>query len=95
MYAIMFCLQQQSSKFFSLEIIMEISGSSSSSEFDFELENACAIILNIVARKKRVWVYEINLKRKEMGEFYNLVQELQEHPDRYEMYFEMNDKRRI
>jgi len=68
---------------------VEISGSSSLSEFDFELENACAIIVNTVAHKKKVWVHEINLKRKEKGEFHHLVQELEQHPDRYKMYFRM------
>lgn len=77
-------------KFKVLEITMEISGSSSSSEIDLELENACAI-LNIVNRKKRVWIHKINLKRKEKGEFHHLVQELEEPPDRYEMYFRMTN----
>nr|CAD7456306.1 unnamed protein product [Timema tahoe] len=73
-----------------LELAMEKSGSSSSSEFEEELENACAVLVaNTVARKKRVWVHQINLKRKEKGEFYHLVKELKEHPSRYEMYFRM------
>nr|CAD7258206.1 unnamed protein product [Timema shepardi] len=76
--------------FFILGLTMEGSGSSSSSEFEEELENACAgLVANTVARRKRVWVHQINLKRKEKGEFYHLVKELREHLSRYEMYFRM------
>nr|CAD7459321.1 unnamed protein product [Timema tahoe] len=77
--------------FFILGQTMEKSGSSSSSEFEEELENACPVLVaNTVARRKRVWVHQVNLKRKEKGELYHLVKELKEHPSRYEILSERN-----
>jgi hypothetical protein len=66
---------------------MECCSSTSSSDYG-DLENVCAILDAQTVRRK-VWVHDINMKRKENGEFHNLVKELEEHPNRYEMYFRM------
>ncbi|KAJ8942155.1 hypothetical protein NQ314_010147 [Rhamnusium bicolor] len=41
--------------------------------------------------KRRVWVHEINLKRKREGEYHTLmdIPEKEEHSDRFHMYFRM------
>jgi hypothetical protein len=55
-----------------------------------DLENICAILAaNTVTVRRKVWVRDIKMKRKGKGEFHHLVKELEEHPDRYEMYFRM------
>jgi hypothetical protein len=41
-----------------------------------------------VTVRRKVWVRDINMKRKK-GEFNHLVKEIEEQPDRYEMYFRM------
>lgn len=64
--------------------------STSSSEFEEELENVAAFVL-LQGNKRRKWVHEINIRRKELGEYHRLVQELKEHPDRFHMYFRMTE----
>jgi spore coat polysaccharide biosynthesis protein SpsF (cytidylyltransferase family) len=66
---------------------MECCSSTSSSDYR-EFENVCAILAAETFRRK-VWVHDINMKRKEKGEFHHLAKELEEHPNRYEMYFRM------
>jgi hypothetical protein len=69
---------------------MECCSSSSSSDYEADLENVCAILAaDTVTVRRNVWVHDINMKRKEKSEFHHLVKELEEHPDRYEMYFRM------
>ena len=38
-------------------------------------------------RKKRNWVHEINVERKEFGEFHTLMPELQQDEKRFYIYF--------
>ena len=66
----------------------EDSSSTSSSEFEEELENVAAFLV-VNERQRNKWVHEINVRREELGEYHRLVQELNEHPDRYHMYFRM------
>jgi hypothetical protein len=67
---------------------MERCSSTSSSDYGEDLENVCAILAaDTVTVRRKVWVHDINMKRKEKGEFHNLVKELEEHPNRYEKYF--------
>nr|CAD7438835.1 unnamed protein product [Timema bartmani] len=55
---------------------MEKSGSSSSSEFEEELENACPVLVaNTVARRKRVWVHQ------EGGMFVSFLQRYSKAPE--------------
>nr|CAD7439471.1 unnamed protein product [Timema bartmani] len=55
-------LSSKVAAFFILGLTMEKSGSSSSSEFEEELENACPVLVaNTVARRKRVWVHQRRL----------------------------------
>ena len=70
---------------------MECCSSTSSLDYEEDLENVCAILAaNTVTVRRRVWVHDINMKRKEKGEFHHLVKELAEHPNYYEMYFTMS-----
>jgi hypothetical protein len=63
---------------------MECCSSTSSSDYDEDLENTCAILAaDTVTVRRKMWVRDINMKRKE-GEFHHLVKE---HPERYEMHF--------
>jgi hypothetical protein len=93
MFLIATCLQSVHTVSFwlqcsrSQEIVIECCSSTSSSDYG-DLENACAILAAETVRRK-VWVHDINMKRKEKGEFHHLVKELEEHPNRYEMYFRM------
>nr|CAI5843768.1 unnamed protein product [Callosobruchus analis] len=66
----------------------EACSSTSSSEFEENLENVAAFLLLHEGKRKK-WVHEINVRREELGEYHRLVQELNEHPDRYHMYFRM------
>ena len=69
---------------------MECCSSTSSSDYEKDLENVCTIVAaDTVTVRRKVWVHDINMKWKEKAEFLNLVKELEEHPDRYEMYFRM------
>ena len=40
-------------------------------------------------RKKRKWVHEINVERKEFGEFHTLIPELRQDEKRFYIYFRM------
>ena len=40
-------------------------------------------------RKKRKWVHEINVERKEFGEFHTLMPELRQDAKRFYIYFRM------
>ncbi|XP_050307737.1 uncharacterized protein LOC126744392 isoform X3 [Anthonomus grandis grandis] len=65
---------------------MESETSTSSSDFEEDLENVAAFLI-VDDGIKRKWVHEINKQREELGEYHRLVKELNEHPDRYHMYF--------
>lgn len=41
-------------------------------------------------QRRRFWVHPINSQRRRLGEFHHLVQELAEHPERYERYVRMS-----
>jgi hypothetical protein len=65
---------------------MEWRSSTSSSDYQEDLENVCAILVaDTVAVRRILWVHDISMKWKEKGEFHHLVKELEEHPYRYEM----------
>ena len=69
---------------------MECCSSTSSSDYEEDLENVCAILAaDTITVRRKVWVHDINMQRKKKGEFHHLVKELEEHPNRYEMYFRM------
>jgi len=69
---------------------MECCSSASLSDYEEDLENICAILTaDTVTVRRKLWVHDINMKRKEKGEFHNLIKELEEHPNRYEKYFRM------
>ena len=52
---------------------MECCSSTSSLDYEEDLENVCAILAaNTVTVRRRVWVHDINMKRKEKGEFHHL-----------------------
>jgi hypothetical protein len=69
---------------------MECCSSTSSSDYEEDLENICAILAaDTVTIRRKVRVHDVNMKRKEKSEFHHLVKELEEQPDRYEMYFRM------
>jgi len=40
-------------------------------------------------RKKRKWVHEINIERKDFGEFHTLMPELRQDEKRFYVYFRM------
>ena len=72
---------------------MECCSSISTSDYEEDLLNVCAIIeADIRTARRKLWVHDINVQRKEKGEFHQLVKELEEHPNRYEMYFRMTKK---
>ena len=59
----------------------------SSSDFEEDLENACAIlVIKKSVNKRRSWIHNINLERQEKGDFQNLVQKIQEDPAKFQMY---------
>ena len=67
---------------------MECCSSTSSSDYEEDLGNVGAILAaDTVTVRRKVWVHDINMTRKEKGEFHNLVKELEERPNLYEMYF--------
>ena len=69
---------------------MERCSSTSSSDYEEDLEDVCAILAaDTMTVRRKVWVHAINVQRKKKGEFRHLVKELEEHPNRYEMYFRM------
>jgi hypothetical protein len=69
---------------------MECCSSNSSLDYEGDLENVCAILAaDTVTVRRKVWVHDINMKRKEKGEFHHFVKEHEEHPNRYEKYFRM------
>jgi len=69
---------------------MECCSSTSSSDYEEDLENVCAILaVDTMTVWRKVWVHGTIMQRKEKGEFHHLVKELEEHPNRYEMYFRM------
>ena len=57
---------------------------------------AAALLLVRLRRKRRErkirrwWVHPVNLKRKRFGEYHHLIQELEEHPERWFLYFHMS-----
>lgn len=64
--------------------------STSSSDWENDLENAAAfIIINEQKKNRSKWVHKTNTKREELGEFNRLVQELSEDSHRFHMYFRM------
>ena len=69
---------------------MESDTSTSSSDWENDLENAAAFIITSEQRKNRSkWVHTTNTKREQLGEFNRLVQELSEDNHRFQMYFRM------
>jgi hypothetical protein len=69
---------------------MDCCSSNNSSVYEEDLEIVCAILAaDTVTVRRKVWVHDMNMKRKENGEFRHLVKELEEHPNRYDMYFRM------
>jgi len=69
---------------------MECASSTSSSDWEYDLENAAAFIVISEQKKKRSeWVHKTNTRREELGEFNRLVQELSEDSHRFHMYFRM------
>jgi len=75
----------------SQKIVMEYCSATSSSDYEEDIENVCAILAaDTVTVRRKVWVHDINMKLKEKGEFHHLVKELEEHPNRYETYFRMS-----
>ena len=67
---------------------MECCSSTSSSDCEEDPENVRAILAaDTVTVRTKEWGDDINMKRQEKGEFHHLVKELEEHPNRYEMYF--------
>jgi hypothetical protein len=61
-----------------------------SSDYEEDLENVCTFLAaDTVTVLRKVWVHDITMKRKEKGELHQLVKELEEHPNCYEMYFRM------
>ena len=62
----------------SQEIVMECSSSTSSAHCGEDLENVCAVLAaDTVTVRRKVCVRDINMKRKEKGEFQHLVRELE------------------
>lgn len=56
---------------------MEGNSSSSSSDWEEELETVAAFVaLSEESKSSRVWVHDINKKREKLGEFHKLVPEL-------------------
>ena len=43
-------------------------------------------------RKKRKWVHEINVERKDFGEFHTLMPELRQDEKRFYIYFRMSSE---
>jgi hypothetical protein len=69
---------------------MERCSSTSSSDYEEDFENVCAILAaDTVTVWRKVWVHDIDMKRKEKGEFHHLVKGLEEHPNCYDKYFRM------
>ena len=67
---------------------MECCSSTSSSDYEEDLENICAILVaDTETVRRKMWVHDINMKRKGKDEFHHLVKEIEEHPNRCEMYF--------
>jgi len=55
---------------------MECCSSTSSSDYEEDLENICAILAaDTVSVRRNVWVHDINMKRKEKGECLHSVKE--------------------
>lgn len=77
LYVCIFCV--------SVKMESEACSSNSSSDFEEDLENVAAFLICDGVQRK--WVHEINKLREESGEYHRLVKELNEHPDRYHMYF--------
>lgn len=78
---------------FVLSVVMKRnrdSSSSSSSDWEEDIENAAAFIVANDGIQRSDWIHQINQRREEVGEFHQLVHELfNEHPDRFHMYFRM------
>lgn len=71
---------------------MESASSTSSSEWEEELETvALFVALNEESKKSyRVWIHDINTKREQLGEFHRLVPQLRKDSRRFHMYFRMS-----
>jgi len=81
------------SRVLSPEIVTECCSSTSSSDYEEDLENVCAILAaDTMTVRRKVCVHNIIMQRKKKGEFHHLVKELEEHPNCYEMYFRMTKK---
>lgn len=68
--------------------------SSSSSDSEEDTENVVAfMLLKPNPSCRSIWVHEINQRREYLGEYSRLVQELRRHPQRFYMYFRMNEEK--
>lgn len=53
-----------------------------------EEEELLLLLSTLIRKRRRIWVHEINQKRKKLGEN-KLCKELQSHDDRFYTYFRM------
>lgn len=69
-----------------------MASSSSSDEWDQELECAAAVLVLEERQKRKYWVHPINLVRLFHGEYHTLISllEMDDNSDRFHMYFRMN-----
>ncbi|GLV38517.1 hypothetical protein CBL_05127 [Carabus blaptoides fortunei] len=68
---------------------MENASSSSSSDWEEDIETLAAFTHLESVKSRRLWVHDINKQREKLGEFHKLVPELQKDPKRFHMYFRM------
>jgi len=70
---------------------MECASSTSSSDWEEEIETVAAlIVLQEDVKSSRTWVHAVNKNREKLGEFHHLVPELRQCPKRFHMYFRMS-----
>lgn len=71
---------------------MEFYSSSTSSEFEEQLENACAIFIADETVRHEESEYTLNLDGKVNCEFSSAVCKLKENSKRFQIYFTLNEK---
>jgi len=70
---------------------MECASSTSSSDWEEEIETVAAlIVLQEDVKSSRTWVHAVNKNREKLGEFHHLVPELRQCSKRFHMYFRMS-----
>ncbi|CAG5001010.1 unnamed protein product [Parnassius apollo] len=57
---------------------------------DSDVEELLLLYALSRSQRKRVWVHDINQKRKDLGEYHHLCRELASHEDRFFTYFRMS-----